>query len=173
MPAPCLQRQRSRPECETFGFRNSRTTASKPSNEIRSVLCSAAAKASCTGVSVVWRRCGVWLRFPTVSPLMPLPHDLPRVSLALRNNLCRFSVRLDRRSDLRRHSRLAVQFDQHVALPSETSLITDRAMISAERRRAMRSSGMEQRGAGQGIGICDRLSPSHHAQLFRRTVAFT
>jgi len=41
------------PERETFGFRNSCTTASRSSGDTSSVLRSASATASCAGVSVV------------------------------------------------------------------------------------------------------------------------
>ncbi len=50
---PCRRKQRSRPEREAFGFKNSRTTASRSSSETKSVLRRATATASCAGVNVV------------------------------------------------------------------------------------------------------------------------
>ena len=38
LPTPCLLKQRSKPERDTFGFRNSRTTANKPSSDTSNVL---------------------------------------------------------------------------------------------------------------------------------------
>jgi hypothetical protein len=50
LPTPCRRRQRSSPERETSGFRNSRTTASRSSSDTSSVLRKATATASCAGV---------------------------------------------------------------------------------------------------------------------------
>ena len=46
-------------------------------------------------------------------------------------------ARLDRRTNLGRHRRLAVEMDQHARSPSRMSLRTDLAMKRAERRGEM------------------------------------
>ena len=50
------RKQRSSPERDAFGFRNSRTTAKRSSRDTCSVLRRATATASCAGVSVVCNR---------------------------------------------------------------------------------------------------------------------
>ena len=53
LPTPCLRRQRSKPERDTFGFKNSRSKANRSSNDTSNALRSSTATAYCTGVRVV------------------------------------------------------------------------------------------------------------------------
>ena len=146
LPTPCRRRQRSNPERETFGFRNSRTTQRRSSSGSSSVLRSDTATASCAGVSVdCSRRCVA----PVMDavPLPPFPDRLLGDAIALRHYPGRLGARLDRSPDLRCRCRLLVKRDQHARLPSRTSRRIDLAMKSPERRGAMRSPGTGQLGA--------------------------
>ena len=58
LPTPCRRRQRSRPERDTSGFRNSRTTASRSSLDTSNVLHRTTATASRGAVSVVCSQSG-------------------------------------------------------------------------------------------------------------------
>jgi hypothetical protein len=69
LSTPCRRGQRSSPERETSGFRNSRTTARRSSSDTNSVFRRATVTASCAGVRVVCNRCAVWLRSCTLSRL--------------------------------------------------------------------------------------------------------
>jgi hypothetical protein len=89
---PWRRKQRSRPEREAFGLRNSLNTASRSSSET--------ATASCEGVRVVWRRygggCGL---FHTV-PMAQLVNCLLCRPIPFRQNPCWFVARLNIRSFL-------------------------------------------------------------------------
>ena len=52
-PTTCLRRQRSKPERDTFGFRNPRTTANRSSSDTSNVSRSSISTASRAGVRVV------------------------------------------------------------------------------------------------------------------------
>ena len=96
---------------------------------------------------VHWRMCpvnafgevGGSLSKPRVRPEQdpPFPHGLFSRPVAVCKNPGRFITGLYRGPDFRRRCGLAMKLDQHVALPFRTSVRTQRAMKSAERRGAM------------------------------------
>ena len=82
LPTPWRRKRRSSPEREAFGFRNSRTTASRSSSDTRNVLRSATATASCAGVRLVCSRCAGVVAVVNAVAMAPLEDRL----FALRAN---------------------------------------------------------------------------------------
>lgn len=154
LPTPWRRKQRSRPERVALSQMNSRVTANKSSIGSNKVLRSCTTTASCAGVSVVCKRCGVCDPSATLSLLFHLravdsltPYCLAR--LATEALLAPISARTTGvvRAFLCKgnHHGKAPGWIASVAQRWSISCrMTSRAMNKAYRFTSMRSSGTRQ-----------------------------
>lgn len=132
-PTPCRRRQRSSPARRVFGFRNSRTTASRSSSDTSSVVRNGLLGQGQRRLQPVRRMTSILI----AGAVTPLILSLLGRAEAFRQSRCRLIACLERRPYLWCRRCLFVKMDQHGRTPCRISLRTDLAMKNADRRGSM------------------------------------